>query len=62
MAREVAPHQPVSMPSGPTSVDQGEAKVEVEQPGQAVLFDEDTYHKLLSEVLKYKQITPSVLS
>jgi small subunit ribosomal protein S25e len=27
-----------------------------------VLFDQATYDKLLSEVPKYKQITPSVLS
>jgi small subunit ribosomal protein S25e len=28
----------------------------------AVLFDQATYDKLLSEVPKYKQITPSILS
>ena len=33
-----------------------------EKVNNAVLFDQDTYDKLLSEVPKYKQITPSVLS
>ena len=33
-----------------------------EKVNNAVLFDQATYDKLLSEVPKYKQITPSVLS
>ncbi|KAF7044646.1 hypothetical protein CFC21_053846 [Triticum aestivum] len=33
-----------------------------EKVNNAVLFDQATYDKLLTEVPKYKQITPSVLS
>ena len=33
-----------------------------EKVNNAVLFDQATYDKLLSEAPKYKQITPSVLS
>ncbi|KAF8753138.1 hypothetical protein HU200_011794 [Digitaria exilis] len=33
-----------------------------EKVNNSVLFDQATYDKLLSEVPKYKQITPSVLS
>ncbi|MQL96471.1 hypothetical protein Taro_029141 [Colocasia esculenta] len=33
-----------------------------EKVNNAVLFDQATYDKMLSEVPKYKQITPSVLS
>ncbi|AQK51610.1 ribosomal protein S25 [Zea mays] len=33
-----------------------------EKVNNAVLFDQATYDKLLSEVPKYKQITPSILS
>ena len=33
-----------------------------EKVNNAVLFDQTTYNKLLSEAPKYKQITPSVLS
>uniref|UniRef100_A0A453LLV1 40S ribosomal protein S25 n=1 Tax=Aegilops tauschii subsp. strangulata TaxID=200361 RepID=A0A453LLV1_AEGTS len=33
-----------------------------EKVNNAVLFDQATYDKLLIEVPKYKQITPSVLS
>ena len=33
-----------------------------EKVNNAVLFDQATYDKLLSEVPKYKQITPSVVS
>nr|ABG22371.1 40S ribosomal protein S25, putative, expressed [Oryza sativa Japonica Group] len=33
-----------------------------EKVNNSVLFDKATYDKLLSEVPKYKQITPSVLS
>jgi hypothetical protein len=33
-----------------------------EKVNNAVLFDQATYDKLITEVPKYKQITPSVLS
>ena len=33
-----------------------------EKVNNAVLFDQASYDKMLSEVPKYKQITPSVLS
>ncbi|KAG8048297.1 hypothetical protein GUJ93_ZPchr0008g11926 [Zizania palustris] len=33
-----------------------------EKVNNSVMFDQATYDKLLSEVPKYKQITPSVLS
>ena len=37
-------------------------KKKKEKVNNAVLFDQSTYDKLLSEAPKYKQITPSVLS
>jgi small subunit ribosomal protein S25e len=33
-----------------------------EKVNNAVLFDQPTYDKMLSEVPKFKQITPSILS
>jgi small subunit ribosomal protein S25e len=33
-----------------------------EKVNNAVLFDQTTYDKMLSEVPKFKQITPSILS
>ncbi|KQK02321.1 hypothetical protein BRADI_2g00800v3 [Brachypodium distachyon] len=55
--------------SKPTKSDGGKQKKkkwskgkQKEKVNNAVLFDQATYDKLLTEVPKYKQITPSVLS